>query len=1231
MLRQAISLVGFVLAGTLLLVGCGGGPIDPCSGVTCQSGQVCKEGACVQEAAKCAEGQSQCGESCHDTKADKSHCGACNNACRDKEACKEGKCVLTCDGGKQACGPVCVDIQTDTKHCGACNQACKAGEVCNQGACALFCSSGTTQCDGTCVDTNTNTKHCGACGTACKTGESCNGGQCIFVCDSGKTNCSGSCVDTASDAKNCGGCGTACKTGEVCKAGACKPDCPKEQAECSGTCVDTQSDNKNCGGCGKVCGPETICKAGSCEPNCKKDETFCSNTCVDTQTNDKHCGTCGNDCGPGKACKAGSCESICKKDETFCSNSCVDTQRNNKHCGTCGNACQARESCIAGVCKPSWAESIGSTTPGGSESIRAIAQDGQGNFYITGSFHRQLALGTFTLNRHGGGFFVAKLNSQLQVLWARPISADGYETQQVAVDGTGNVYLTGAFISSVAVFGTTTLQNRILDKEGTTLGPQVFVAKLDTNGKWLWATSGGGKALGYNTGIAADSKGNVFVAGVFCDEESGDFGTTSTFGSTTLTTAGDADIFVAKLDKDGTWLWTKAAGTADYDTASGVGVDTQGNVYVGGLLAKANTTFGSLTLSVKGTGDAFVAKLDPQGNWKWVTAGGSPKYDNARTFVTDGAGNSYIIGAVYDGAVFGKSTLTVSGRLRSLFVAKVDNTGQWVWANNGSGTRSYAYHSTVDNAGNVYLTGTFNANESFGTIQLAPKGNGDIFLAKLDSAGKWLWAESAGGTRYSYGYGVTADSSGNAFVVGQFYGKTTFGSSSYSSKGGENNDAFVAKYSSTGVFTSLQQYGGTGGFNDSASGIARDSAGNLYVTGRFRGELTFGSTTLSAPSSDEMLYVAKMTSSGQWAWAVTTSNGNGSGSYDMTVDGSGNVYVVGQSQGTTKLGSCSYASKGGSDIFVAKLNSNGACQWVAGGGGGSFDFGHSVVVGSQGNVYVTGYVNGTGSFGSLSLSNKGSNDLFVGKLDPTGQWLWVTNNGSSSYDYGYGIAIDKADNLYITGVVNGVGTFGSLTLSNNGKRDLFVGKMNDKGEWQWVTNGGGSGEDYGRGIAVDASGNVFVVGEYSATATFGTTTLSSQSKRDIFVGKLDNTGKWFWGKSAGGASNNYGSAIDVNAKGNVFITGRSQGGSPVFGSTTLKGYPGSYYIYVSSLDTNGAWRWTKAAEVYNAEGSPTGESIVAGPNDTAYVSGFYAGVASFGPHTKASTGGSDLFIWLVNP
>ncbi len=1231
MLRQAISLVGLVVTGTLLLVGCGSGPTDPCSGVTCQFGQVCKEGTCVQEAATCTEGQSQCGESCHNTKTDKNHCGACNNVCREEEACTEGKCVLTCDGGKQVCGPVCVDTQTDTKHCGTCNQACKAGEVCNQGVCALFCSSGTSQCEGTCVDISTNAKHCGACGTACKEGESCNEGQCILVCDSGKTNCSGSCVDTASDAKNCGGCGTACKTGEVCKDGACKRDCPTEQTECSGTCVDTQSDDKNCGGCGNACDPGMACKEGLCESTCKKDETFCSSSCVNTQTNDKHCGGCGNACDLGKACKAGSCESICKKNETFCSNSCVDTQTNDKHCGVCGNACQAREGCITGVCKASWAESIGSITPSGSESILAIAKDGQGNFYITGSFHRQIALGTVTLNRQGGEFFVAKLNGQLQVLWAKPIAAIGDKTQRLAVDGTGNVYITGAFYSSVAVFGTTTLQNRVLDQEKTSLGPQVFVAKLDSNGTWIWATSGGGKALGYSKGLAADSKGNVFVVGTFCDGESGDFGPTSTFGSTTLTTAGDADIFVAKLDKNGTWLWTQAAGTADYDTVSGVGVDTQGNVYIGGLLAKANTTLGSLTLSVKGGRDAFVAKLDSQGNWKWVTSGGSPKHDITETFVTDDAGNSYIIGTAYDGAIFGKSTLTVSSHLRSLFVAKVDNTGQWVWAQSVSGTRSYAYHSAVDHAGNVYLTGFFNANESFGTIQLALKGKGDIFLAKIDPAGKWLWATSAGGTRYSYGYGVTTDSSGNAYLVGEFYGATTFGSSSYSSKGGDNNDAFVAKYSSTGTLSSLQQYGGTGGFNDYAKSITRDNAGNLYVTGGFRGELAFGSTTLTAPSSSDMLYVAKMTSSGQWAWAVATSNGNGSGSYNVAVDSSGNVYVVGQSQGTTTLGSCSYASKGGTDIFVAKLNNNGACQWVAGGGGGSFDFGYGVVVGSQGNVYVTGYVNGPGTFGSLSLSNKGSNDVFVGKLDPTGKWLWVKNSGSSSYDYGYGIAIDKVDNLYITGAVNGVGTFGSLTLSNSGKRDLFVGKMNNKGEWQWVTQGGGSGEDYGRDIALDASSNVFVVGEYSSTATFGTSTLSSKSKKDIFVGKLDNTGKWLWGKSGGGTSDNYGSAIDVNAKGNVFITGRAQGGNPVFGNTTLQGYAGSYYIFASSLDTNGTWRWTKAAESINAEGSPTGESIVTGPNDTVYVSGFYSGIVSFGPHTKASTGSSDLFIWLVSP
>ncbi|MGC9362755.1 MAG: SBBP repeat-containing protein, partial [Candidatus Syntrophosphaera sp.] len=144
-------------------------------------------------------------------------------------------------------------------------------------------------------------------------------------------------------------------------------------------------------------------------------------------------------------------------------------------------------------------------------------------------------------------------------------------------------------------------------------------------------------------------------------------------------------------------------------------------------------------------------------------------------------------------------------------------------------------------------------------------------------------------------------------------------------------------------------------------------------------------------------------------------------------------------------------------------------EWVYGAGGVSYDFSESIAVDSSGNSYVTGFFEGTASFGATTLTSSGGRDIFISKHDSDGNFLWVMNAGGLLYDHGYGIAVDSSGNIYVTGVFTGTASFGANTLSctSCGFFDIFVCKLDANGNFIWAKKAGGTGQDYGYSIAMD--------------------------------------------------------------------------------------------------------------------------------------------------------------------
>jgi len=250
-----------------------------------------------------------------------------------------------------------------------------------------------------------------------------------------------------------------------------------------------------------------------------------------------------------------------------------------------------------------------------------------------------------------------------------------------------------------------------------------------------------------------------------------------------------------------------------------------------------------------------------------------------------------------------------------------------------------------------------------------------------------------------------------------------------------------------------------------------------------------------------------------WQWAVSAGGIDYDTGSGVAVDVNGNTYITGEFQGSATFGSIILISQGSSDVFVAKLNSDGVWQWAVSGGGTGYDGGANLAVNASGNTYITGYFSVNATFGNTTLTSNGILDVFVAKLNSDGVWQWATSAGGTNYDIGSALAVDASGNTYITGYYLGTVTFGSTMLTSQGDKDVYIAKLNSDGVWQWAVSGGGTGEDWGYGIALDTNRNIYITGIFWGTATFGSTVLTTQGASDVFVVKLNNDGAWQWAVS----------------------------------------------------------------------------------------------------------------------
>jgi PKD repeat protein len=524
-----------------------------------------------------------------------------------------------------------------------------------------------------------------------------------------------------------------------------------------------------------------------------------------------------------------------------------------------------------------------------------------------------------------------------------------------------------------------------------------------------------------------------------------------------------------------------------------------------------------------------------------------------------------------------------------------------------------------------------------------------LFIPSIVMSQTTDWVKSFGGTASDKGISIGCDSLGFIYCSGYYNNEATFGNitltNSNLSTWGNNKENFVFKMDSLGnVLWAIPGGNQSGGCcDDRALGMHVTPGGDVFITGTFWSSYKLGvngaAGTLNVPGNQTNAHdnslLAKIDTDGNPEWVIGFGGDNTSGgcpypiydaddhSYDVKVDDDGFIYVTGFFSGyDADFDALSVSNpEWGNDCqpmgYIGKLDPNGNWLWVDEFDGikdqrGSRD--NRLALDKFSNIYVVGGFQNRGAsqnanYGPFSITSNGEWDAFIFKMDKDGNWLWAEGIGSNKTDRANGIAIDVCDDIYITGEYRNPMVFPGAnasnatdTLSHKQKRDVFVAKMNNQGEWKWAKRARTDGTDKPYQMSVDANKQVFVGGTTKGEMTFnsglvvapqipGDTTMSA------WVAQIDgasNNGDWVWAKMAGSDTDDDDRTNDIcpDGFGNVYAIGFYEDASNFDG--TILNSLGRKDIFVWKMSmTPGSFTYNNTTTTYNAP-----DSMVFSPLDT---------------------------------
>ena len=852
-------------------------------------------------------------------------------------------------------------------------------------------------------------------------------------------------------------------------------------------------------------------------------------------------------------------------------------------------------------------------------TTRLTLQDASGN----GQVNSAVSLPANVANN--GDVFLVKYTSSGQVVWATAIRGTsttggvddaGYA---LAIDSANNVYVTGSYLTS-----NTTTAIPLQDASGNeqvnsavTLSPYVsnndlFLVKYNSSGSVQWATAIRGTSNDIGYALAVDASNNVYVTGrytmsttttrltlqdaLLTADGSGNWQVNSAVSLPTSISASTADIFLVKYNSSGSVQWATAirgTATSASDIGYALAVDASNNVYVTGQYAMSNTTT-RLTLQ-----DALLT-ADGSGNWQVNSAVSLPT--------------------------------SISASTADIFLVKYNSSGSVQWATAIRGTATSAsdigYALAVDASNNVFMTGVYYTASASYTTPLTLQ---DALLA-ADGGGNWqvnsavtLPANNTTGTSFLAKY----NSSGTVqFACPALFPKSVTNITTAMRSHSMAKDASGNLYVTGGYFSS-----------HSFTLANRNGSGQTQSTVTLPASIGTSTSVYDA-------YIIKYDVSGSVQWATTirgTSTSGADAGYGIAVDASNNVYVTGQYtmiDTTTRLTLQDASGNGQADsqvslppcaannvpvVFLVSYTASGSVQWATAIRGTATsttvpNTGYGIAVDASNNVYVTGQYAMANTTSRLTLQDASGNvqanslvslpppatlgysNAFLVKYNSSGSVQWATSiRGTTTFtsvpNVGYGIVVDAANNVYVTGQYAMANTTTRLTLQDasgnvqadslvslptsmatGSTADVFLVKYSPSGSVQWATAIRGTSNDTVYGIATDASNNVYLTGQYRMANTTTRLTLQDASgnvqadslvslpanvanSADVFLVKYSPSGSVQWATAVcgNGSSADTGNGIAIDANANVYITG-------------------SYYstAAVAILDASGATQSTAA-------------------------------------------------------
>lgn len=359
-----------------------------------------------------------------------------------------------------------------------------------------------------------------------------------------------------------------------------------------------------------------------------------------------------------------------------------------------------------------------------------VSTDAGGNSFLAGSTE-----GSIDNNQNKGyrDIFVAKFDSAGNKLWSKTFGTDSWEeAYSTALDSNGNLYVSGYTYGG-------------LEGNTSTGKYDAFLLKLDSDGNLLWARETGTNENDFSYAVATDPSGNAYLTGY-------------TYGALPgAVNAGKADVFVIKYDANGVIQWSKQFGSQADDIAYSISADLKGGIAISGY------TMGALDGNKnEGVADAFVARLDANGVNQWIKQVGTSGPDESWDVATDKDGNAYVTG--FTGGAFGKAK---SKGAFDIFIIKYDPSGNMLWnKQTGTAENDYSHAISVDDEGSAYLTGY-----TYGSFcNFKNEGKADMLALKFNTNGKFLWASQTGTPQDDFSFGISLDSSKNAYISGETAG-----------------------------------------------------------------------------------------------------------------------------------------------------------------------------------------------------------------------------------------------------------------------------------------------------------------------------------------------------------------------------------------------------------------------------------------------------------------------------